>query len=165
MEVFGRLLTHNSHIPVFGYKEGKSLNALEILGPALPDEFEPEKKIRGVDWILFPELLPHGRFKIANRKVGEGRTIEFECVWVSGPNVGKVFGLKKAGFVSIEDIRQSFNGQEVPSSLYLPPLWLITVLELVGSGAAILTFFNLSLGWIKPLTEKIRIFFDSIVTP
>jgi len=146
--IYSKLLTWNSQIPIIGFKSDKTTFIIELL-------LKKIERGRTVDFLLLTTHKVHGVFKIISRDLIKPNRDEvvIKCVWISGKDKGKIFDVDRNFFwptTKTEKVELS--------SIYYPPQILVFLFEALISASAIIAFYQLTKdGWevIKQLLTKL----------
>lgn len=142
---FPRLLSWNIKLPLVGYKRGKSTHVIQWLGKSVGGG------ARASDLISFVKPSQQGLLRIINKQhIDKDSRVTVKLVWTSGENVGNSFDIPQ-NIKTIADIKNAAEDEVTPSHIYLPPQWLIALIELVSVVGAALAFVALVLDIIDKL--------------
>ncbi len=133
--LFDHLLAWNTQIPLIGYQLDKTTFTIELLFEEVDGG-----QARRCDLTWLSTHKRQGKFQILSKRIlqnGSRQDVIIDCIWLSGPDVGKIFSVKKLPELGGNDSAD-------PTSIYFPPGYILFLIEIVISATAILALVNLA---------------------
>lgn len=140
-DTYGRLLEMSSRVPFIGYKQGKLIHSIEVLGPLREDSLVKGQQVQTWDLTWVNRVKAMGRFRVVSKDLIEGASrIRLCAVWTTGTKVGLLFSISgPAESMSLDELKDLLDDESaIPTNVYLPPRILELLLEIAFSIGSIL---------------------------